>query len=457
MLRPSPPRSRSCSTTRRGGARSARRRRGRSPPNTRCPPPARRSIASSRPRSPTRERAHRPSPPRADRLEPREAAAGARGRGAVARGARAARAPARARAVGFVARALLAAVPLPRDRGGARAHRRRRAAADRDGLGRIPGPDDRRAARARRRRLRRQRAPRPRPDAARRREPARGAGAARAAARRDRRRRPADARGDPSRRDPGDLRARRTLGHDRRAARRARSLRAARLRARRGRRAARRAAQRPVRTPRRDGAMSLRVLIHVQHLLGTGHLRRAAALGAALAARGHAVVVASGGWPVADLELGGARLVQLPAARAADASFRELIGADGAPLDAGWRDARAALLRELFDRVAPDVLVTELFPFGRRLIEFELLPLIERARARAKRPLIVSSIRDVLAHKADPAKVARMAKRARALYDLVLVHGDPALIPLAASFPSADEIADMTTYTGYVRTPPGPE
>jgi predicted glycosyltransferase len=202
--------------------------------------------------------------------------------------------------------------------------------------------------------------------------------------------------------------------------------------------------------------MSLRILVHVQHLLGTGHVRRAAAVAAALAVRGHGVVLASGGPAVPDLALGGAKLVQLPPARAADAAFRVLVHPDGQPVDDSWRDARAALLRELLDRVAPDVVVTELFPFGRRLLEFELLPLLERARARRPRPLIVSSIRDVLAHKGDPAKLARMVARVTALYDRVLVHGDPALIPLAESFPPAEEIAALTAYTGYVRTPAGP-
>ena len=35
-------------------------------------------------------------------------------------------------------------------------------------------------------------------------------------------------------------------------------------------------------------------------------------------------------------------------------------------------------------------------------------------------------------------------------FEAVLVHGDPALIPFAASFPAAPEIADRLIYTGYV-------
>jgi predicted glycosyltransferase len=41
-------------------------------------------------------------------------------------------------------------------------------------------------------------------------------------------------------------------------------------------------------------------------------------------------------------------------------------------------------------------------------------------------------------------------------YDHILVHGDPALLPLAASFPE-DRIADRVVYTGYVTGAPAPQ
>ena len=47
--------------------------------------------------------------------------------------------------------------------------------------------------------------------------------------------------------------------------------------------------------------MTRRVLFHVQHLLGIGHLRRAAALAKACAGHGLEVTVASGGGAIDDL------------------------------------------------------------------------------------------------------------------------------------------------------------
>lgn len=196
--------------------------------------------------------------------------------------------------------------------------------------------------------------------------------------------------------------------------------------------------------------MSGRVFIHVQHLLGSGHVRRAAAIGAGLAARGFDVEIASGGPAIPGLTTGGARLTQLPALRVKDASFKTLIDEQGRIVDDGWRRARRERLLALCRARRPDVVITELFPFGRRALEFELLPLIELARSARPRPLILCSLRDVLVAPRDPAKSARAVQRARDWYDRVLVHGDPRLIELPDSYPPAREIGDRIIYTGYV-------
>ena len=142
--------------------------------------------------------------------------------------------------------------------------------------------------------------------------------------------------------------------------------------------------------------MTLRVLFHVQHLLGIGHLRRAALLSKGMADAGLSVTLASGGMPVAGLEPGGAEFVQLPAARAADMSFRLLLDAEDRPVDDAWREIRAAACMDVWQRVRPHVLLTELFPFGRRQFRFELLPVLTAARAAAPRSVIAASVRDIL-------------------------------------------------------------
>src|SRR6202007_957034 len=94
------------------------------------------------------------------------------------------------------------------------------------------------------------------------------------------------------------------------------------------------------RSGRPRSVMTQRVLFYVQHLLGIGHLRRAAALSRALVAAGAEVAFVSGGEPVPALDLGGARLIQLPPASAADAGFSKIVDEHGRPVDAAWQERR---------------------------------------------------------------------------------------------------------------------
>lgn len=197
----------------------------------------------------------------------------------------------------------------------------------------------------------------------------------------------------------------------------------------------------------------MRALIHVHHLLGTGHAVRAAAVGRALATRGVDVTLAAGNRLPPTLDTGGVTVAELPPARAADASFRTLLQDDGRPIDDAWRTERRRRLMGLVDAIRPDIVVTETFPFGRRMLAFELGPLLEAARARRPAALTAASIRDILVRKQDPAKEREMAEAARRLCDLVLVHADPAFVRLSDSFPFEGEIADLVRYTGFVHEP----
>jgi len=193
------------------------------------------------------------------------------------------------------------------------------------------------------------------------------------------------------------------------------------------------------------------VLIHVQHLLGIGHLQRARHIGGALASRGVAVTLVSGGppppWPIRSLHF-----VQLPPIRALDARFG-LVDDGDRPIDDELRAARVRMLLAAFEEAGPDALVVEGFPFARRAFRFELDPLI--AAARQAGACVVCSVRDVIQPRDDPARHRAIVDRVRADFDAVLVHGDPSLVPFDAGFPSAPEIADRLRYTGYV-TEPGP-
>lgn len=196
------------------------------------------------------------------------------------------------------------------------------------------------------------------------------------------------------------------------------------------------------------------VLFYVQHLLGIGHLRRAAAIVHALAAAGMKVVLVSGGRPLPGLDVGAARLVQLPPLQSRDERFSGLADAAGQAVDEAWKAARAARLLDLFHAVRPRLLVTEMFPLGRRQMRFELLPLLEAAATRQPRPAIVCSVRDILNEPLSAAKTRWMVETLDRFYDTVLVHGDPAVMTLDRSFPEIAGVAPEIAYTGYVVTDP---
>ncbi len=195
--------------------------------------------------------------------------------------------------------------------------------------------------------------------------------------------------------------------------------------------------------------MTARVFFYVQHLLGIGHLRRAAALARALAADGFDVLLVSGGAPIDGLALGDARFHQLPPLRAADAGLKDLVRLDGTPLDDAFRTVRARRLVDLFEIERPDVLVIEQFPFGRTQLRFELMPLLEAAQDLPSSPWIVSSVRDVVRRTVSPARVDETVATFAA-FDTLLIHGDPALVRFEESFAAWDDVKARALYTGYV-------
>lgn len=195
------------------------------------------------------------------------------------------------------------------------------------------------------------------------------------------------------------------------------------------------------------------VFIHVQHLLGTGHARRAAVLARALEAQGFSVTVASGGPPIPDLDWGAAKVIQLPALRARDMGFKDLVDEHDRPIDDAWRGGRRDALLAAWRAAGPEVLITELFPFGRRALRFELLPLMELAQSARPRPLVLCSLRDIVAVKPDPARQAEIVELVERYFAAVMVHGDPELLPLDASFPAAPRLRSRLRYTGYVLAP----
>ena len=196
------------------------------------------------------------------------------------------------------------------------------------------------------------------------------------------------------------------------------------------------------------------VLIWVQHLLGTGHFKRAATLAEAMAADGLDVTLVSGGPPVEWIKPEGVRLEHLPGVRARDRQFSAMVDLEGQPIDQVFIAKRRAKLMAVLARTRPRVVMTEMFPFGRRAFQFELIRLLEAASSFVPRPKILSSVRDILVIKSDQSRYDWMRDLVQTYYDHVLVHTDPNLVPFDLTFPHAKEISAKIVNTGYVTEKP---
>jgi predicted glycosyltransferase len=194
----------------------------------------------------------------------------------------------------------------------------------------------------------------------------------------------------------------------------------------------------------------VKVLIVVTHLLGTGHLARVLTLSRAYRAAGHDVTVASGGMPAPQLDQGDAKILQLPAVRSDGVNFSSLLDGTGAVVTDRLIGKRITCLVDQLATEPPDILVTELFPFGRRILRTEFEALLQAARSLSNRPLICASIRDILAPPSTSQKAAMADRMVEIFYDAVLVHSDHDVTPLDLSWPVSDTLATKLHYTGFV-------
>jgi predicted glycosyltransferase/peptidoglycan/xylan/chitin deacetylase (PgdA/CDA1 family) len=106
-----------------------------------------------------------------------------------------------------------------------------------------------------------------------------------------------------------------------------------------------------------------------------------------------------------------------------------------------------------FRAFAPQVLVTELFPFGRRQLAAEFEALLDAADRQASRPAVLCSIRDVLNPPSKPVRAEEALDRLGRWFDRVLVHGDPRVAALSLSWPVDPALERRLTYTGYIAEP----
>jgi len=201
--------------------------------------------------------------------------------------------------------------------------------------------------------------------------------------------------------------------------------------------------------------MKKRVLFYVQHLLGVGHVYRATRIAHGLTRAGFEVHLVWGGTELPGFDFLGLHVHHLTPVRTRDVSFSQLLHADGTEFTVQDKEERKDALLSFYKKIAPDILITEAFPFGRRQMRFELVPLLEMAKASLKPPLIAASIRDIMQEDRKSSRVEESNRYVQSFFDLVLVHGDENFIKIEETLQGTETFSDKIRYTGLV-TPDRP-
>lgn len=201
----------------------------------------------------------------------------------------------------------------------------------------------------------------------------------------------------------------------------------------------------------------MRIVHYCQHVLGMGHFFRSLEIDKALA--GHDVTLITGGTPLAITYPDHVNVVELP-----PLSMDENFGTFVHTTESGARRAltdsevtsiqlkRTQVLCDTLKELQPDIFLVELFPFGRKRFSFELMPALELAKqGELGNMRTVCSVRDILVEKSTPQKFEnRVISILNSYFDCVLVHTDPNVITLDATFEKMDELTIPVHNTGYI-------
>jgi predicted glycosyltransferase len=189
------------------------------------------------------------------------------------------------------------------------------------------------------------------------------------------------------------------------------------------------------------------LLFYCQHSVGLGHLMRSYALCERLAARFRVVLLCGGELPAGIPAPAGVEIVPLPPLGVAGGRF----GSRDRRLstERAWA-LRSERIQTTLRATRPDVVLVELFPFGRAKFARELLPLLRAARAMGA--FTACSLRDILVSGRDDQRAHddRARELADAHLDAVLVHGDPSFARLEDTFAPARPLRTPVHYTGFV-------
>lgn len=155
-----------------------------------------------------------------------------------------------------------------------------------------------------------------------------------------------------------------------------------------------------------------------------------------------------GGPEITDFEIPPqVELIRLPALWLEDGEFK--VG-DSNKSVAEVQEIRKNLLMSEFDRIKPDCLITEFFPFGRHKLFFELLPLVVHITITSPKTKIICSLRDVIGKESNQEEVEVICGLMNRYFDLLLFHADAKFQQFSETFDQYQDIKSEIIHTGFV-------
>ncbi len=196
------------------------------------------------------------------------------------------------------------------------------------------------------------------------------------------------------------------------------------------------------------------LLFYCQHSLGMGHLVRSFRLSQALA-KDYRIVFINGGPIPQGIEVPDTiELVNIPPL-GMSADCHSLISRDERYTLVQARQVRLQVILQLRRKYKPEVILIELFPFGRKKFADELIPLLKAAEKQSSPPRVFCSLRDILVRNRDDQ--IKFENRASTLlnryFDAVFLHCDPAFATLEQSFRPEVRLQIPVYNTGFIAPP----
>jgi len=199
----------------------------------------------------------------------------------------------------------------------------------------------------------------------------------------------------------------------------------------------------------------VRVLCHAQHFKGIGHFVRMHAIARGMS-EAHDVYLVDGGRPV-PRRPGLIKLIPLP--RLVRVAGRIAGLETDAPV-ATLMEERIRLLTHAVERIRPDAILVDIYPFSKWEVEEEITRMIAVARRLNARVRVVTSLRDIvpmtLHEAAPPGRYEAGVLSRLASFDAILAHGDPSFARIEDYFGGAADIRIPVHYTGFVAGTPTP-